>query len=131
MKFYPHGGTTNFSSFLQTASLAISASHLENPNRPILSSSLALTAAPMYTGPQGPSGSNQAVTGPQGPSGSAGPTGPRGYGSYTGSATVVTCCEPGYSFCIGVDLYTYDSNCQPVVSCLDIVTCGGTYSSCA
>lgn len=131
MKFYPHGGSTNLISFLQTASLAVTASHLANVNNPVASASLALSADIAYTGPTGASGSNQTVTGPQGPSGSAGPAGPRGYGSYTGSLTTATCCEPGYNFCIGVDLYAYDSSCVPVLACLDIITCGGSNSSCA
>ena len=131
MKFYPHGGTTNFTSFLISASLAVTASHLENPNRPVASASLALTADPMFTGPSGSAGSNQTVTGPRGPSGSVGPTGPRGIGSYTGSLTTATCCEPFSTVCVGTDLYSYGTNCELQIACLDFIDCGGSNTFCA
>jgi hypothetical protein len=130
MKFYPHGGTSNLVSYLQSASLAVTASHLENPNRPVLSASLALSAPLIYTGPSGASGTNQTVTGPQGPSGSTGPVGPRGFGSYTGSLTTATCCAPFDTYCVGVDLYTYDGNCVGSLSCINYITCGGTNTEC-
>ena len=131
MRFYPHGGAANLVSYLQSASLAISASYLYNPGTPIPSASLALTADIAYQGPQGPSGSNQTVTGPQGVTGPAGPTGPRGYGSYTGSLTTATCCTPFDTYCVGTDLYTYDNNCVGSLSCVDYISCGGSNSSCA
>lgn len=131
MKFYPHGGTANFTSFLQSASLAITASHLENPNRPVLSASLALTADPMFMGPTGNPGTDQTVTGPSGPSGSAGASGPRGLGGYTGSLTTATCCDPFSTVCLGTDLYSYGPNCELQLACVDIISCGGSNSFCA
>jgi hypothetical protein len=131
MRFYPHGGAANLVSYLESASLAVSASFLFNPARPIPSASLALSADIAYQGPQGPAGSNQTVTGPQGVTGPTGPTGPRGYGSYTGSLTTATCCTPFDTYCVGVDLYTYDNNCVGNLSCVDYIACGGTNSNCA
>jgi hypothetical protein len=130
MKFYPHGGTSNIVNYLQSASLAVTASHLENPNRPVLSASLALSAPEIYTGPSGSPGIDQTVIGPQGPSGSAGPDGPRGFGSYTGSLTTAICCTPFDTVCIGVDLHYYDENCVPIPSCLNYVVCGGSNLNC-
>jgi len=132
MRFYPHGGNVNLTPYLQTASLAISSSFLDNRNRPIPTASIALSADIAYQGPTGASGSNQTVTGPTGASGSTGATGPRGNGSYTGSLTTAICCNPYVdTFCVGVDLFTYDSSCQQVLSCANVVTCGGTFTECA
>lgn len=130
MRFYPHGGAANMVPFLQSASAAISSSYIFNPNRPIPSASIALAADIAYQGPQGPPGANQTVTGPVGETGPIGQQGPRGFGSYTGSATTAICCTPFDSYCVGVDLYTYDVNCVGTLSCIDIVTCGGSNSSC-
>lgn len=132
MKFYPHGGSANFIPYLQSSSLSVSASFLYNPNKPIFTASLALSAPPQFTGPSGSSGSNQTVTGPQGVQGPDGGQGPRGRGSYTGSLTTVICCTPYVdTVCVGVDLYTYDNNCQQILQCLDYIGCGGTNSACA
>lgn len=132
MKFYPHGGAANLSAYFLSASVAVSSSFLDNKNSPIPTASIALNASIAYQGPQGPSGSNQTVTGPVGVTGPAGPTGPRGLGSYTGSLTTVTCCTPYVdTVCSGVDLYTYDNNCQLVLQCANYISCGGTNPSCA
>lgn len=132
MRFFPHGGNANLIPYLLSSSAAVSSSFLYNPDRPIFTASLALSAPPQFTGPSGSSGSNQTVSGPQGVKGPQGGIGPRGRGSYTGSSTTAICCTPYVdTVCVGIDLYTYDNSCQQILQCANYIGCGGSNTACA